>query len=92
MRVGITGVLATVHIVPFVNQTDGTVAIVALNDGSSAQQVSFFVAGSAWPSIVTPYITSASSNLVAGTAIAVTAGRSSASLTPQSVTTFVGNP
>lgn len=92
VRVGITGVPSSVHIVPFVNPTDGTVAIVALNDGSSAQQVSFFVAGSAWPSTVTPYVTSANDNLVAGTAISVSGGRFTGSLAAQSVTTFVGKP
>jgi glucuronoarabinoxylan endo-1,4-beta-xylanase len=78
--------------VPFVSPTDGTVAIVALNEGSSAQNVSFFVSGAAWPGTVTPYVTSASSNLAAGTAITVTAGRFSGSLEAQSVTTFVGKP
>jgi glucuronoarabinoxylan endo-1,4-beta-xylanase len=92
VRVGITGVPSSVHMVPFVSPTDGTVAIVALNEGSSAQTVSFFVAGTAWPSSVTPYVTSASSNLAAGTAIPVTAGRFSGSLEAQSVTTFVGKP
>lgn len=88
VRVGISGVPSSVHMVPFVSPTDGTVAIVALNEG--AQQVSFFVAGAGWPTTVTPYVTSASSNLAAGTAIPVTAGRFSGSLEPQSVTTFVG--
>jgi glucuronoarabinoxylan endo-1,4-beta-xylanase len=92
VRVGISGVPSTVHMVPFVSPTDGTVAIVALNEGSSAQQVSFFVSGPAWPGTVTPYVTSASSNLAAGTAIPVTAGRFSGSLEAQSVTTFVGKP
>jgi glucuronoarabinoxylan endo-1,4-beta-xylanase len=92
VRVGISGAPSSVQIVPFVSQTDGTVAIVALNSGTSAQQVSFFVSGSAWPGTVTPYVTSASSNLAAGTAITVSGGRFSGSLAAQSVTTFVGRP
>jgi len=90
VRVGISGVPSSVHMVPFVSPADGTVAIVALNEGSSAQQVSFFVSGAGWPTTVTPYVTSSSSNLEAGTAIPVTAGRFSGSLAAQSVTTFVG--
>jgi glucuronoarabinoxylan endo-1,4-beta-xylanase len=92
VRVGISGVPSSVHMVPFVSPTDGTVAIVALNEGSSAVNVSFFVSGAGWPSTVTPYVTSASSNLAAGTAITVAAGRFSGSLEAQSVTTFVGKP
>jgi len=90
VRVGISGVPSSAHMVPFVSPTDGTVAIVALNEGSSAVNVSFFVSGAGWPTTVTPYVTSASSNLAAGTAIPVTAGRFSGSLAAQSVTTFVG--
>jgi glucuronoarabinoxylan endo-1,4-beta-xylanase len=67
------------------------VAIVVVN-GGGAKQVSFFVAGSAWPGSVTPYETSASAKLTAGTALPLTAGRFSASLAAQSVTTFVGKP
>ena len=92
VRVGISGVPSSVHMVPFVSPTDGTVAIVVLNEGSSAVNVSFFVSGTAWPSTVTPYVTSANSNLAAGTAIPVTAGRFSGSFEAQSVTTFVGRP
>jgi glucuronoarabinoxylan endo-1,4-beta-xylanase len=90
VRVGITGAPSSAQIVPFMNPSDGTFAIVALNSGSSAVQVSFFVSGAGWPSTVTPYVTSTASNLVAGTAITAAAGRFSGSLEAQSVTTFVG--
>jgi glucuronoarabinoxylan endo-1,4-beta-xylanase len=92
VRVGISGVPTAVQIVPFVNPTDGTLAIVALNSGTSAQQVSFFVSGSSWPSAVTPHVTSESSNLEAGTAISVSGARFSSSLAAKSITTFVGKP
>jgi glucuronoarabinoxylan endo-1,4-beta-xylanase len=92
VRVGITGAPSAVQIVPFVNPSDGTLAIVALNSGSSAQNVSFFVSGAGWPGTVTPHVTSASANLTAGTAITAEAGRFSGSLAAQSVTTFVGKP
>ena len=89
-RVGITGAPSSVQIVPFMNPSDGTFAIVALNSGSSAVAVSFFVSGAGWPGTVTPYVTSTSSNLAAGTDITVTAGRFAGSLEAQSITTFVG--
>jgi len=78
-------------VVAFTNKADGTVAIVVVN-GGSAQTINFFVAGAGWPATVTPYVTTASSKLAAGTAISVTAGRFSGSLEAQSVTTFVGKP
>jgi glucuronoarabinoxylan endo-1,4-beta-xylanase len=78
-------------VVAFTNPPDGTVAIVVVNGGGAAN-VSFFVAGSAWPASVTPYVTTTSSKLAAGSAISVSGGRFSASLAGQSVTTFVGKP
>src|SRR5450631_3264218 len=78
-------------VVAFTNLSDGTVSIVVVNGGGAAN-VSFFVAGTAWPASVTPYVTTSSSKLAAGTAITVTGGRFSASLAGQSVTTFVGKP
>ena len=78
-------------VVAFTNLSDGTVAIVVVNGGSSAN-LSFFVAGTAWPASVTPYVTTSSSKLAAGSAISVSGGRFSASLAAQSVTTFVGKP
>jgi glucuronoarabinoxylan endo-1,4-beta-xylanase len=92
VRVGVTGAPTGVQIVPFVNPGDGTLAIVALNSGTSAQSISFFVSGSGWPGTVTPYVTSASSNLAAGMDVSVSGARFASSLAPQSVTTFVGKP
>jgi glucuronoarabinoxylan endo-1,4-beta-xylanase len=92
VRVDISDVPSSVQIVPFLNPADGTLAIVALNDGTSDEQVSFFVAGTAWPGTVTPYVTSASSNLAAGAPITVSDARFSTSLAAESVTTFVGVP
>jgi glucuronoarabinoxylan endo-1,4-beta-xylanase len=78
-------------VVAFTNPADGTVAIVVVN-GGGAQSVSFFISGTAWPASVTPYVTTASSKLAAGTAIRLTGARFSAPLDAQSVTTFVGKP
>lgn len=82
---------SSILVVAFVNPADGTAAIVVVNNGGN-QQASFFVAGTGWPASVTPYVTSATQNLMAGAAITVSAGRFSASLEAQSVTTFVGKP
>jgi glucuronoarabinoxylan endo-1,4-beta-xylanase len=78
-------------VVAFTNASDGTVVVVVVN-GGAAQQASFFVAGTNWPSSVTPYVTTTTSKLAAGTPISLSAGRFAASLGAQSVTTFVGKP
>jgi glucuronoarabinoxylan endo-1,4-beta-xylanase len=95
VRVGVTGAPtpsgSAPLVVAFTNEADATVAIVVVN-GGGAQQVSFFVSGAAWPSSVTPYVTTTSSKLAAGTAITLSGARFSASLAAQSVTTFVGKP
>ena len=78
-------------VVAFTNPPDATLAIVVVN-GGEAQQISFFVSGTAWPGTVVPYVTSATAQLTAGTTIPVTAARFMASLDAQSVTTFVGKP
>jgi glucuronoarabinoxylan endo-1,4-beta-xylanase len=94
-RVDVTGAPtpsgSTPLVVAFTNPADATVAIVVVN-GGGAQQVSFFVSGTAWPASVTPFVTSASSNLAAGSVIPLSGARFSASLAAQSVTTFVGKP
>jgi hypothetical protein len=53
VRVDVTGAPSGVQFVAFDNPPDDTVAIVAVNSGTSAQSVSVFVAGTAWPSQVT---------------------------------------
>jgi glucuronoarabinoxylan endo-1,4-beta-xylanase len=78
-------------VVSFKNPTDNTVVIVVVNGGGAAQ-ASFFVSGTEWPSSVTPYVTTSSEKLAAGTAITLSAARFSASIAAQSVTTFVGKP
>ena len=80
-------------VVAFTNPSTGAVEIVVVN-GGGATQVSFFVAGSAWPASVTPYVTTDDNNskLAKGSDITVTGGRFSAMLASKSVTTFVGKP
>jgi glucuronoarabinoxylan endo-1,4-beta-xylanase len=80
-----------VSVIAFQNPTDATIAIVAINTGG-ATTLPLFVKGTSWPTQVVPWVTSASDDLSAGTALALTAGNFSAPLSAQSVTTFVGGP
>jgi glucuronoarabinoxylan endo-1,4-beta-xylanase len=80
-----------VSVIAFDNPADNTVAIVAINTGG-ATSMTIFVQGSSWPAQVVPWVTSASENLTAGTAIPLTGGSFAAPLSAQSVTTFVGAP
>jgi glucuronoarabinoxylan endo-1,4-beta-xylanase len=69
--------------------TDGTVAIVAINKGSAAATVPITISGGTAPASCTPNVTSSSDNLKAGSAVTVTGGVLSAALASQTVTTFV---
>jgi len=80
-----TGVLLSAYIGP-----DGTVVVVAINKNMSAATVPISIAGGTAPAMMTPTVTSSSSNLVAGTAVAVSGGTFMAMLGAQTVTTFVG--
>jgi len=82
-----SGVLMTAY----TNSADGTVVVVAINNGSGTASLPIFISGSA-PCTMTPYETSSGNNLVAKSPITVTAGRFTGSLPGQSVTTFVGKP
>ena len=67
----------------------GTLAVVAINTNTSATPLSVYVSGVV-PCSFTPWVTSATDNLVSKTAITVSNARFSATLDPQSVTSFVG--
>jgi glucuronoarabinoxylan endo-1,4-beta-xylanase len=92
-RVDVGGVAppSGVSVIAFQNPADGTLSIVVINSGG-ATTVPIFVRGSSWPASVVPWVTSPSANLGVGAAIPLTAGSFSASLSAQSVTTFVGSP
>jgi O-glycosyl hydrolase len=66
-----------------------TVVIVAINSGTGTVSVPLSVAGGTAPASCTPWLTSATANLVSQTAVPVTGGAFSASLAGSSVTTFV---
>ncbi len=91
-RVDVSGTPpANVRLTAYVNPTDGTVVIVAINGGTSAVALPLFISGSA-PCSVTPWVTSSSDNLASKTAVAVSGSRLAPMLAAQSVTTFVGKP
>jgi O-glycosyl hydrolase len=66
-----------------------TVVVVAINSGTSTVSVPVDVSGGTAPTSCTPWLTSATANLVSQTAVSVTGGTFSASLAGPSVTTFV---
>lgn len=80
---------SNVYITAYKDNDTGKFAIVAINNNSSTQEVSFTLSG-ATVSSVTPYRTSASENLAQLTAILVSGGTFTATLGASSVTTFVG--
>jgi len=66
-----------------------TVVVVAINAGSSMASVPINISGGTAPTSCTPWLTSASANLVAQTAVPVSGGSFAAALPGPSVTTFV---
>jgi len=70
--------------------SDGTVVIVAINKGSAEVKVPITISGGKAPATMTPTVTSATENLKAGSAVAVSDGVLNATLGGKTVTTFVG--
>jgi glucuronoarabinoxylan endo-1,4-beta-xylanase len=69
--------------------TDGTVVVVAINKSSSAVSIPMTITGGTAPASCTPYVTSSSASLTAGTAVTVSGGAFTAALGATSVTSFV---
>jgi glucuronoarabinoxylan endo-1,4-beta-xylanase len=91
-RVGTSGTTPSgVLVSAYTNAADGTVAIVVINNGITAQPLSMFISGAA-PCHLTPWITSMNDNIASKGPISVSSSRASFVLEPQSVTTFVGTP
>lgn len=90
--VGTTTAPSGVYVVAFENQANATTVIVAINTNTVAVALPVFVAGSSPPATVTPYVTDPNNNLAAQMPIALTSGNFSATLSAQSVSTFVGTP
>jgi glucuronoarabinoxylan endo-1,4-beta-xylanase len=91
-RVGTTGAAPSgVLISAYTNPADGTVAVVAINNNTSATPLSLFISGAA-PCELTPWVTSATDSLASHAEVTVSGGRVSVTLDAQSVTTLVGAP
>ena len=89
VMVDVTGNSNTNLLLSAFTGTDGTVVVVAVNKGTAAATVPIAISGGTAPASCTPYVTSSSANLAAGTAVTVTGGAFTASLGASSVTSFV---
>ena len=92
VRIGATSSNRGVDISAYKN-TDGTVAVVALNTNSSSDTISYSTSGIGGTSgTVTPWLTNGSSNVAAQSAIGLSGGAFSATIPARSLVTYVINP
>ena len=92
MRVSTSGSAPSgVLVSAYQNPADGTVVVVAINSNTAATPLSLYVSGVV-PCTITPWVTSATDSLASKSPITVSNARFSATLDPQSVTSFVGKP
>jgi hypothetical protein len=89
VRIGATTSEGNLTLGAFKN-TDGTIAIVALNTGSSSGPVMFSLTGTGVQNgaVVTPHLTNSSSNVAAQATTTVSAGAFSATLPARSLVTY----
>ena len=90
MRLGATSSSCAVDLTAFKN-TDGSVAVVALNTAASADPITYSLSGTGTPSgaTVTPYLTNASSDTAAQAASTVSGGAFTATIPARSLVTYV---
>ncbi len=88
-RVDVTGSAPSGVLLSAYKGSDGTVVVVAINNGTGSQTVPIAIAGGTAPASCTPWVTSASANLTSGTAVTVNGGSFSAALAATTVTSFV---
>jgi glucuronoarabinoxylan endo-1,4-beta-xylanase len=92
-RVDVSGTIpAGVLITAYRDPTNGTVVIVAINNGGSPVTLPISVQDTTPPGSYTPWVTSATDNLANKTTVNATAGTFTATLASMTVTTFVGQP
>ena len=91
VNVSVTGAPSGTFISAYKDPTSGKAVVVAINNNTSATNVSVFLSGGQALATVTPYETSATDTLTAKTAVTVTNSAFTTSLDTQSVTTFVSN-
>jgi glucuronoarabinoxylan endo-1,4-beta-xylanase len=80
---------ANVLLSAYKSEDSATVVIVAINKGTAAAAPEIGFGGGTAPTSCTPNVTSATQNLVAGTAVMVTGGKLVTSLPSKTVTTYV---
>jgi len=90
VRIGATTSNSAVETLAFKN-TDGSVSIVALNTGTSADPITYSLSGTGTPdgAMVTPYLTNASNDTAAQAATSVSSGAFSATIPARSLVTYV---
>jgi O-glycosyl hydrolase len=90
VRIGASSSNSAVDLAAFKN-TDGTVAIVALNTGSGADPITYSLSGTGTPNgaTVTPYLTNSTSNVAAQSPLSVTGGSFTALIPARSLVTYV---
>jgi O-glycosyl hydrolase len=90
VRIGASSSSGAVDLSAFKN-TDGTVAIVALNTGSGADPITYSLSGTGTVNgaTVTPYLTSSSASIAAQGATTVSNGSFSATIPARSLVTYV---
>jgi O-glycosyl hydrolase len=89
VRIGATTSSSAVDLTAFKN-TDGSIAIVALNTGTSADPVTYSLSGTgtANGATVTPYLTNSSSDVAAQATTTVSGGAFSATIPARSLVTY----
>jgi glucuronoarabinoxylan endo-1,4-beta-xylanase len=90
VRIAASSSNSAVDLAAFKN-TDGTVAIVALNTGGGADPISYSLSGTGTPNgaTVTPFLTNSASNVAAQSPLTVTGGSFTASIPARSLVTYV---
>jgi O-glycosyl hydrolase len=90
VRIAATSSNSAVDLTAFRNP-DGSVAVVALNTGTSADPITYSLSGTGTPSgaTVTPYLTNSASDTAAQAATTVSGGAFSATIPARSLVTYV---
>ncbi|MBN2576118.1 MAG: hypothetical protein JXP73_16275 [Deltaproteobacteria bacterium] len=88
-RVGVAGSIPTDVLLSAYKDTDGTVVVAAINQGTAPASVPIAIAGGTAPASCTPHVTSADDDLIAKAAVSVNGGAFTAALAGATVTTFV---
>jgi glucuronoarabinoxylan endo-1,4-beta-xylanase len=89
-RVNITGDIPAGVLLSAYKGTDGTFVVVAIDSTSASATIPITLAGGTAPASLTPWVTSATDNLVSKAAVSVSGNTFTATLAGKTVTTFVG--